>query len=249
MKGANDAFKKANKINMKKDTIIIGGRSCTVYADTAPEYLLIQPADKREIEMLDTEIEEIKSLSDAHFAFAAFEITDWNSELSPWAAPPVFVNEPFGSGAGETLSFLEDTLIPKLTELYSPNRDIPIILGGYSLAGLFALWAAYSSERFTAAAAVSPSVWFSGWNDFIDKHSPAAKSIYLSLGKKEEKTRNKIMAAVGDNIRRQYDLLKTLDISVTLEWNEGNHFTEPAIRTAKGFAWCIGEGQKAVYST
>ena len=64
------------------------------------------------------------------------------------------------------------------------------------------------------------------------------KSIYLSLGKKEEKTRNKIMAAVGDNIRRQYDTLKQLDLDVTLEWNEGNHFTEPEIRTAKGFMWC-----------
>ena len=47
------------------------------------------------------------------------------------------------------------------------------------------------------------------------------------------------MAAVGDNIRRQYDMLKSMNLNVTLEWNEGNHFTEPEIRTAKGFAWCI----------
>lgn len=224
---------------MKKDTIIIGGRSCTIYTDDAPEFLLIQPADKHEIELLDKEIEQIISLTDAPFAFAAFEITAWNSELSPWAAPPVFEDEPFGNGAGETLVFLEDTLIPKLTELYSMSKDIPVILGGYSLAGLFALWAAYSSKMFNAVAAVSPSVWFPGWLDFINKHSPAVKSIYLSLGKKEEKTRNKTMSAVGDNIRRQYDMLKQLNLDVTLEWNEGNHFTEPEIRTAKGFAWCV----------
>ena len=48
-----------------------------------------------------------------------------------------------------------------------------------------------------------------------------------------------VMAAVGENIRRQYDKLKSQGISVVLEWNEGNHFTEPEIRTAKGFAWCI----------
>lgn len=223
---------------MKKDTIIIGGRSCTVYADASPRFLLIQPTDNHELELLDKEIERLRSLTDATFAFSAFEITDWNSELSPWKAPPVFGNEPFGNNAGETLDFLEDTLIPKLTELYSLDKDIPVILGGYSLAGLFALWAAYNSDRFSAVAAVSPSVWFPGWVEFINKHSPTAKSIYLSLGKKEEKTRNKIMAAVGDNIRRQYENLKQLDLDVTLEWNEGNHFTEPKIRTAKGFAWC-----------
>ncbi|SDA28284.1 Putative esterase [Ruminococcus sp. YE71] len=224
---------------MKIENLTCGVRSCTVHADTAPEYLLIQPADRRELELLGKETAHIRSLTDAPFVFAAFEITDWNSELSPWEAPPVFENEPFGSGAGETLAFIEDTLIPKLTETYSPNKDIPVILGGYSLAGLFALWAAYSSERFDAVAAVSPSVWFSGWSDFIGSRSPAAKSIYLSLGKKEEKTRNKTMVAVGGNIRRQYKMLKTQGIGTVLEWNEGNHFTEPEIRTAKGFAWCI----------
>ena len=65
-----------------------------------------------------------------------------------------------------------------------------------------------------------------------------AKNIYLSMGLKEEKTRNRVMATVGDNIRRQYELLLSQDIS-TLEWNEGNHFTVPALRTAKGFAWCV----------
>ncbi|SFB66414.1 alpha/beta hydrolase [Ruminococcus albus] len=224
---------------MKKDTIIIGGRSCTVYADTSPEFLLIQPTDKHEIELLAKEIEHIKSLTDTPFAFAAFEITDWNRELSPWEAPPVFGNEPLGNGAGETLAFIEDTLIPKLIEQYSLNKDIPVILGGYSLAGLFALWAGYNSDRFTAVAAISPSVWFPGWLEFIEKHFPAVKSIYLSLGNKEEKTRNKIMAVVGDNIRRQYEMLNQLDLNVTLEWNEGNHFTEPEMRTAKGFAWCV----------
>lgn len=225
---------------------IIGGKSYTVYADTSPRFLLIQPAGNHEIELLDKEIEHIKSLTNVPFAFAAFEITDWNSELSPWAAPPVFGNVPFGNCAGETLSFLEDTFIPKLTELYSLNKDIPVILGGYSLAGLFALWAAYSSDSFYSVAAVSPSVWFPGWLDFIEKHSPAAKSIYLSLGKKEEKTRNKTMAVVGDNIRRQYDMLKQLDLDVTLEWNDGNHFTEPEIRTAKGFAWCVNAEHKKI---
>lgn len=226
---------------MNKYTIIIGSKSCTVYSDPKPQYLLIQPTGEHKLSTLDKEVEHIKSLTDTPFMFVAFEVTDWNKELSPWNAPPVFGNEPFGCSAGETLAYLEDTLIPEIIKRYSLNEDIPIILGGYSLAGLFALWSAYTSDRFAAVAGVSPSAWFPGWLDFISAHSPAAKSIYLSLGKKEEKTRNQTMAAVGDNIRRHYEMLKALNFNVTLEWNEGNHFTEPDIRTAKGFAWSINE--------
>ena len=224
--------------NRDRETITLSGRACTIYADPEPQTLLIQPADSRELDLLDRELQHLKTLTDTPFLFAAFEITDWNNDLSPWNAPPVFGKEPFGSGAGESLAFIESTLIPELICKYSLNDDIPVILGGYSLAGLFALWAAYTSDRLRAAAAVSPSVWFSGWLDFISDRSPLAKSIYLSLGKKEEKTRSKAMAAVGDNIRRQQAILASLGINSTLEWNEGSHFNEPEIRTAKGFAWC-----------
>ncbi|ADU24215.1 alpha/beta hydrolase [Ruminococcus albus] len=225
----------------RKNTIIIGNRPCTVYFDPAPKYLLIQPTGEHEREHLDKEVEYIKSLTNTPSIFAAFEVDNWNKELSPWNAPPVFGKEPFGSYAGETLAYLEDTLIPEIIKRYSLKENIPVILGGYSLAGLFALWSAYTSDRFTAVAGVSPSVWFPRWLDFIAEHSPAAKNIYLSLGRKEEKNRNQTMAAVGDNIRRQYEMLKAMNLSATLEWNEGNHFTEPEIRTAKGFSWCINE--------
>jgi len=65
--------------------------------------------------------------------------------------------------------------------------------------------------------------------------------VYLSLGDKEEKTRNPVMRTVGDNIRRQHELLQA-DPSCEkciLEMNQGNHFKEPDIRTAKGFAWLL----------
>ncbi len=222
---------------MNKIEPSIENRVCAIYSDNKPEFILIQPADRRELKSLDKEIEHIKCLTDFPFAFAAFEITDLNKELSPWNAPPVFGNEPFGSGAGETLDHLENTLIPELKGRF--GSELPIILGGYSLAGLFSLWAAYTSKSFNSAAAVSPSVWFPNWLDFIESRTPFAKSIYLSLGKKEERTRNITMAAVGDNIRRQYEILKENGSSCVLEWNEGNHFNEPEVRTARGFAWCI----------
>ena len=224
-----------------RDNIFIDDKSCTVYYSPTPRYLLLQPTSEHELAKLDSEVEHIKTLTNAPFMFAAFKVADWNKELSLWNAPPVFGKESFGSGAGETLAYLEGTLIPELVKRYSLNEDIPVILGGYSLAGLFSLWSAYSSDRFAAVAGVSPSVWFPGWLDFIAECSLAVKSIYLSLGRKEEKARNRAMAAVGDNIRKQYEMLKALNLNATLEWNEGNHFTEPEIRTAKGFAWCLND--------
>lgn len=222
---------------MNRTDMYIENKLCTIYYDDKPDFILIQPTDTREFESLGKEIEYIKNFTNSSFAFSAFEITDWNNELSPWTAPPVFGNDPFGIGAKITLDFIEKIFILKLKNKF--GADIPIILGGYSLAGLFSLWSAYLSDKFNAAAAVSPSVWFPDWLKFIDDRSPFSKIIYLSLGKKEEKTRNKIMAAVGENIKRQFEKLSEDHIDCILEWNEGNHFTEPEIRTAKGFAWCI----------
>lgn len=228
---------------MNKTFMTIENRSCTVYSDKAPEFILIQPADKREIDLLDKQTAHIKTLTSRPFAFAAFEVTDWNNELSPWQADAVFGDEPFGNGGQNTLAFIEKFFIPRLKNKF--GKDLPIILGGYSLAGLFSLWAAYNSNKFNAAAAVSPSVWFDGWLEYIEENSPFAKVFYLSLGKKEEKTRNKTMAAVGENIRRQYEKLCENNAESVLEFNEGNHFTQPQIRTAKGFAWCINALHKA----
>ena len=92
----------------------------------------------------------------------------------------------------------------------------------------------YKCDIFYGAAAASPSVWFPNWIDFILQGQPHAKKIYLSLGKKEEKTKNQVMASVGDNIRKMYELLSG-SVDIVLEWNDGGHFNEPDIRTAKAF--------------
>jgi predicted alpha/beta superfamily hydrolase len=118
---------------------------------------------------------------------------------------------------------------------------VKLYLGGYSLAGFFSLWAAYQTDRFAGVAAVSPSVWFPGWMDFAHEHSISAPRVYLSLGDKEERTRNPVMRTVGDNIRAQHELLESDAgcTDCTLEMNQGNHFKEPDLRTAKGFAWLL----------
>nr|MCR5356705.1 esterase [Lachnospiraceae bacterium] len=124
---------------------------------------------------------------------------------------------------------------------YALGPDVKYVIGGYSLAGLFSLYCAYRSDHFAAVAAASPSVWFPGWIEFARENSMLTKAVYLSLGEKEEFTKNQTMSAVGDNIREMADICAhTAGISaVKLEWNEGNHFSEPMKRTARGFAWAV----------
>ena len=212
----------------------IASKNCYIYPSGKASICLIQPVDGHDLELLDKEVEEIKSLTDKPFILAAFLIEEWNKELSPWEAPAVFGKENFGSGAHETLSYITESLIPYIKNEYSGVVDF--YLGGYSLAGLFSLWAGYRTDVFKGVAGVSPSVWFPSWDGFIKSNEMKAERTYLSLGDKEEKTRNKVMATVGGRIKTQYE---ALDNDCILEWNSGNHFVDSDKRTAKGFAWLI----------
>ena len=81
-------------------------------------------------------------------------------------------------------------------------------------------------------------MWFPGFYEDICGKRILTERVYLSLGKKEEKTRNPVMATVGERIRDIHELLAP-EVECTLEWNEGNHFVDADLRTAKGFAWVI----------
>ena len=219
---------------MTKKEYTLSDRTCFLYQNEAAKHLLIQPIDEHDLEGLDQEVETIKELSDKSFSLVAFMIKDWNQELTPWGAPPVFGKTPFGDGAEKTLEFITSQLLPEVQE------DIPhLILGGYSLAGLFALWAGYQTDKFEGIAAASPSVWYPQWIDYASRNKPLAKSVYLSLGDKEEKAKNPVMAQVGNAIRKQHELLTEQEINTLLEWNAGNHFVDSDKRMAKGFAWLL----------
>ena len=181
------------------------------------------------------EVTLIKEYSRTDFCLAAFVVEDWNKELSPWNAPAVFGNEDFGNGAERTLAEIF---------YYMNISEKKYFLGGYSLAGLFALWTAFRTNGFSGIAAVSPSVWFSGFIDYMREHEPLSNNIYLSLGNKEEKTKNPTMSQVGKAIRECYGILQEKNRLCTLEWNQGNHFKEPELRMANGFAWLLSNEGK-----
>ena len=206
------------------------------FGNTESNIVLVQPVDNREMQMIPTEISLIKERTERDFCLLACEVDDWNRDLSPWEADAVFGNEPFGGKAEETLAFLKREVL----EAYEGKH---LVIGGYSLAGLFALWAAYQTDVIGGVAAASPSVWFPGFIRYVETHEIQTNSVYLSLGDKEEKTKNPVMKTVGDAIRALnvlYDHNQRL--TTTLEWNQGNHFKEPELRIAKAFAWLVNGG-------
>ena len=114
-------------------------------------------------------------------------------------------------------------------------------IAGYSLAGLFALWSLWQTDAFDRAASASGSLWFP---DFVDRASTAPfagspQAVYLSLGKKETKTPNRMMRHVLDDTRAMEALLVERGIPTTLELNPGNHFAQTDLRMARGIHWIL----------
>lgn len=222
---------------MKQQTTI-GGRECLLYTDGQPQVLLIQTLGAHERKDFETLAQMIAKQTSVPFVLAAFTIIDWEAELAPWADPALSQRLEVGTQADATLDFVANALLPELQGLYG---TLPVILGGYSLAGLFALWAAYQQPLFAAVAAASPSVWIGGWMPFVQSHALLTPNVYLSLGIKEEKTRNSTLARVGDNIRAYHDLLTHSlgEEHTALVWHNGGHFTDCTLRLAQAITWCI----------
>lgn len=191
-------------------------------------------------ETAESLFDEVKALTNNDFSLAVFDVTDWNAQFSPWTAPPVFGKDAFSGKGNDTLRFLEDEFLP---EIKSKFPESEVFLTGYSLAGLFSLWALYETDKFNGAVCCSSSLWFDKWDEYASLHRIKSPStIYMSLGDREEKTKNKVMSKVGDRTRRQAEILKE-DPNVEklyFEWNEGGHFDEPLKRVAKGIARILG---------
>ena len=157
---------------------------------------------------------------------------DWDKDLSPWPAPAVRRGEePFAGGAAEYLAWMTGALLPG-----TPCWEG---LAGYSMAGLFAVWALGRTHVFRRGASMSGSLWYPGIREYLMAHPPRPDCLYFSLGSKESKTRNPVMAAVEENTRAIEAFCQGQGITTTFQLNPGNHFRDTAARTAAGIAWML----------
>ena len=223
---------------MDNQLLQIQKRSCRVYGTVGAEYLLLQMANEHDLAGMQREVDALRRQTAHPFLLVAVPVENWNDDLSPWSAPPAWGRQGFGGGAEDTLAWLEQA-VPGIRRQYSVKENGKVVLGGYSLAGLFALWAVTRTDTLYGVAAASPSVWFPGWSEYEAAHPIQAQRVYLSLGDREEHTKNQTMAAVGDNIRALHSALTRRGADCTLEWNAGGHFKDADLRTARAFAWTM----------
>lgn len=157
---------------------------------------------------------------------------NWNDDLSPWK-----LKDGRNSFAGKADSFLEK-LLTTVQSLHT-KQDDRFFIAGYSLAGLFSLWAASQNGIFSGVASCSGSLWFPG---FIEAELlPKCPKVYLSLGDKECRTKHPLMSQVEIITKKYNQKLNESGKydSVLFEMNPGNHFAAALERTAKGMAFLI----------
>lgn len=167
------------------------------------------------------------------FSLYAVFVDDWDKDLSPWEAHGIAGD--FPGGGADTLRFLQEQVLPNIKK----DAERPLYIMGYSLAGLYALWALGENDLFDGAICASSSFWY---NDFLtwleEKKNLQGKKVYLSLGGKEKNAPNQQMATIEDCTRKIEQLLKK-DNKVILEMNSGGHFADSGKRLVKGLRWIL----------
>ena len=148
--------------------------------------------------------------------------------------------EPFTGGADDYLRLLVEEIIPRAEkELAGPPAWRGI--AGYSLAGLFALYAIYQTDVFSRVGCMSGSLWFPGFKEYIFSHEPKRRPdcIYFSLGDKEAKTRNPVLKTVQENTEEIQAFYQSKGIDTVFQLNPGNHFVQGIERTVAGIQWLL----------
>lgn len=197
-------------------------------------------------------------------------VEDWNGDLSPWKAKGIDKKGKDFSGGGKAyLTDLCNQVIPEIeTGILGRERRNQgeallerRIIGGYSMGGLFALYALCESTMFTDMISISGSLWYDGIEKYVSeqmcskrqcsdtpmgiwgkrKSSDIPKRAYFSLGRQEPKTRNTRMSRVGEQTIAIKNILAQQGLEAHFEWNPGNHFQDVIQRIEKGIGVILEE--------
>lgn len=199
----------------------------------SPSPLIIIPSADGESEG----IWHASSTVNSPFALAAIEGINWNDDLSPWPFTPG-KGSAFGGKADSFLEDLEHSLIPSILP-YLPSTPSSYAIAGYSLAGLFAMYAAFKARIFRYCMSVSGSLWYPGFREYTGKaHECSVELAYLSLGNHEGDRGSALMRSVGKGTEEICRILREIGVETVYEINPGGHFTDPPGRIAKAIA-CI----------
>lgn len=160
---------------------------------------------------------------------------DFDSCMTPWPAPGVRKGQTMFAGqASRHLEKLTREIMPGIeSELeFHPTYNA---IAGYSLAGLFALWSAWNTDKFSRIACGSASFWYPGFTEYAMSREMVRVPdyIYFSLGDNESNTRHPIMSQVGKCTEQILEFTRIRKIPHTFETMPGNHFSDPDGRLAR----------------
>lgn len=217
----------------------IGGKSVSVFPGKTPGapaiYLNTFAEEGQQV------YAQLGKLSLPAFSLIAISDLDWNRDMVPWDAPPAFKNgEPCRGGADGYLRLLTDAILPA-AEKELPGPPCWRGLAGYSLAGLFAVYAMYQTDCFARIASMSGSLWFPGFQEYAVSHPirRLPERLFFSLGDKESKTRNPLLQTVRERTEQLQAYYQSKGICSAFQLNQGNHYNHAAERTAAGIAWLL----------
>ena len=203
---------------------------------TAAVYCLMGHDFAETLEEVMTAVEPAFGKGCLPFGLALLSPESWDDDYTPW--PAEMGGRHFGGQADRFLERFLKEQKPAIEQEYGwKNTPETTAVVGYSLGGLAALYAFYQSGAFGRVGSASGSLWYPGWMDYMRAQTPARESVvYLSLGSKEEKTKNPWMAQVGDATREAkaiFDRALIRPGRCTLEWNSGGHFSGIPARIEK----------------
>lgn len=185
-------------------------------------------------------LHECAKLGCKPFHFVSVTGLRWDEELSPWQHEPVVSKSNHFTGeAKQYVRCLTEKIIPYAEEKL--KKPCFRIIAGYSMGGLFALYAPYITGAFSRAVSASGSVWYPGFVEYVKVHDflHVPDAIYLSLGDKESRTKNQYLNQTENCMRELCSIYQSKGIDSVFELNQGNHFRDVPYRLAKGITWLL----------
>ena len=91
----------------------------------------------------------------------------WYHDMTPWSCPPLSKRGPAATGGADAyLETLASEIVPAARKKIRGSAPY-VGIAGYSLAGLFALYAMYRCDCFARVASMSGSLWFPKFREYV----------------------------------------------------------------------------------
>lgn len=175
--------------------------------------------------------------------FVLLNANNRTDDYTPW---PLQASETmpmdFEGKAEEHLSFISTHVIPFCESEYGlASSAEKRVIGGYSLGGLFSLYAAVNTDLFGTVLSCSSSLWYPDFLDYLKEHpfKAAHPKLYMSVGDQEGTTATNLTADQTLNTLALKDWIEPKfqagDFQFTLE--EGNHGNDIPGRAWRAVEW------------